>query len=622
MTDHTSSYYAEIGGDFKGIQGNIHGGIIHQYIITKESGDIIRHKPLITGSPYFGLSKFQTEDKSKFFGRDGWIRKLTDHLKEKNVLLLLGASGSGKSSLIRAGLIPALKDNKRSVNLTFVPDANPFESFYACLLMNGYKQEEAALAQTAKEDTLINVVKILKKDSQWLIFIDQFEELFTITLEEKRDIFIKSLIQLIETSDASVKIILTMRADFLDKLSPYKKLGEIHDCYSRMLTDMDDNELKLAIAEPAARNGLTFENGLIQKITADFYKQPGSLALLQYTLDLLWDKHKNDHNFVQNRTLNSITYNDLGGVRGALQKHVEDVYQKCPADQKEAVRKIFLKLVDVEINGGSFQKVVSKRANKAEFQGKLIKKTLTKLIDERLIVSQGTIEREAKVEIAHEIILSSWETLRKWIEDAYQVIAMRNDVVKSLHRWEETNRINPKNADKDLLRGALLTDAEEMLKQHPDDFADEVEVQNFINASIRLRDSEEKERELARQQTERAKQQTIDVLTIGLVLALGLSVFSWTQWQRAESSYKNYLNQVEEANKQRDDANKQRDDANKQREKANNQEKEANKQRNCLHNLIKELKESAKLIYEKQDGQKELYSKVIDINPDCSSQSY
>jgi uncharacterized protein HemX len=154
-------------------------------------------------------------------------------------------------------------------------------------------------------------------------------------------------------------------------------------------------------------------------------------------------------------------------------------------------------------------------------------------------------------------------------------------------------------------------------------------VQNFINASIRLRDSEEKERELARQQTERAKQQTIDVLTIGLVLALGLSVFSWTQWQRAESSDKSYLNQVEvankqrdEANKQRDEANKQRDDANKQREKANNQEKEANKQRNCLHNLIKELKESAKLIYEKQDGQKELYSKVIDINPDCSSQSY
>jgi energy-coupling factor transporter ATP-binding protein EcfA2 len=272
MTD--KSYYSEIGGDvkgligdgeFKGIAGDISGGVINQYIITQKSGVEIQAQTLITGSPYLGLRKFEVDDKDRFFGRDNWIIELTDYLKQKNVLLLLGASGSGKSSLVQAGLIPKLKDDfgaNRLVNLTFVPDVNPFESFYGCLLGNRYTQSQAKLAQAVKEDTLIKVVKGLKNNSDlWFIFIDQFEELFTRTPKTETDIFIKSLIKLIEKNDSLVKIVMTMRADFLDKLSPYPSLGKIHDQYSKMLTDMDESELRLAIAEPAARNGVIFEQG-------------------------------------------------------------------------------------------------------------------------------------------------------------------------------------------------------------------------------------------------------------------------------------------------------------------------------------------------------------------------
>jgi energy-coupling factor transporter ATP-binding protein EcfA2 len=270
MTD--KSYYSEIGGDvkgligdgeFKGIAGDISGGVINQYIITQKSGVEIQAQTLITGSPYLGLRKFEVDDKDRFFGRDNWIIELTDYLKQKNVLLLLGASGSGKSSLVQAGLIPKLKDDfgaNRLVNLTFVPDVNPFESFYGCLLGNRYTQSQAKLAQAVKEDTLIKVVKGLKNNSDlWFIFIDQFEELFTRTPKTETDIFIKSLIKLIEKNDSLVKIVMTMRADFLDKLSPYPSLGKIHDQYSKMLTDMDESELRLAIAEPAARNGVRSE---------------------------------------------------------------------------------------------------------------------------------------------------------------------------------------------------------------------------------------------------------------------------------------------------------------------------------------------------------------------------
>ncbi len=125
MNDRTSTYYAEIGGDFKGIQGSVSGGIINQYIITQQSALEITQRKLVEGSPYRGLEKFRVEDRDKFFGREDWIKKLTHYLQKKSVLLLLGASGSGKSSLIQAGVIPQLQDDSGSNNLRtliFVPD--------------------------------------------------------------------------------------------------------------------------------------------------------------------------------------------------------------------------------------------------------------------------------------------------------------------------------------------------------------------------------------------------------------------------------------------------------------------------------------------------------------------
>jgi len=176
---------------------------------------------------------------------------------------------------VQAGLIPKLKDDfgaNRLVNLTFVPDVNPFESFYGCLLGNRYTQSQAKLAQAVKEDTLIKVVKGLKNNSDlWFIFIDQFEELFTRTPKTETDIFIKSLVNLIEKNDSWVKIVMTMRADFLDKLSPYPSLGKIHDQYSKMLTDMDESELRLAIAEPAARNGVRSERYTLEGHNSSVY---------------------------------------------------------------------------------------------------------------------------------------------------------------------------------------------------------------------------------------------------------------------------------------------------------------------------------------------------------------
>ncbi|MBE9263766.1 hypothetical protein IQ224_16910 [Microcystis sp. LEGE 00066] len=492
MTD--KSYYSEIGGDvkgligdgeFKGIAGDISGGVINQYIITQKSGVEIQAQTLITGSPYLGLRKFEEGDKDKFFGRDNWIIELTDYLNQKNVLLLLGASGSGKSSLVQAGLIPKLKDNfgaNKLVNLTFVPDVNPFESFYGCLLANRYTQSQAKLAQAVKEETLINVVKGLKNNSDlWFIFIDQFEELFTRTPKTERDIFIKSLIKLIENNDSLVKIVMTIRADFLDKLSPYPSLGKIHDQYSKMLTDMDESELRLAIAEPAARNGVIFEKGLINQIVADFYEQAGSLPLLQYTLDLLWEK-----NHIQERVLNNKIYQEIGGVTGALEKQADKIYSQFNEKQRKAAEEIFLELISLE-----GEKAVSRRADKSSFeQEEMQREVLYQLIDNRLLVSKGE-DGKATVEVAHEALLRSWKVLQDLIREKEEIIVLRSRLYADAKQWDDLQKQDAVKASSELWGGSKLTRIVNLIKEKSLSNLDSVAVK-FIKASYHYQKQREK----------------------------------------------------------------------------------------------------------------------------------
>ncbi|MFM2379961.1 MAG: hypothetical protein RLZZ143_2540, partial [Cyanobacteriota bacterium] len=495
MTD--KSYYLEIGGDvkgligdgeFKGIAGDISGGVINQYIITQKSGVEIQAQTLITGSPYLGLFKFEEGDKDKFFGRDNWIVELTDYLKQKNVLLLLGASGSGKSSLVQAGLIPKLKDDfgaNRLVNLTFVPDVNPFESFYGCLLANRYTQSQAKLAQAVKEETLIKVVEGLKNNSDlWFIFIDQFEELFTRTPKTERDIFIKSLIKLIEiieNNDSLVKIVMTMRADFLDKLSPYPSLGKIHDQYSKMLTDMDESELRLAIAEPAARNGVIFEKGLINQIVADFYEQAGSLPLLQYTLDLLWEK---DH--IQERILNIKIYQEIGGVTGALEKQADKIYGQFNEQQRKAAEEIFLELISLE-----GKEAVSRRADKSSFeQEEMQREVLYQLIDNRLLVSKGE-DGKATVEVAHEELLRCWQVLQDLIREKEEIIVLRSRLYADAKQWDDLQKQDAVKASSELWGGSKLKRIVNLIKEKSLSNLDVV-ARKFINASYDYQKQREK----------------------------------------------------------------------------------------------------------------------------------
>ncbi len=435
--------------------------------------DEVKTRPLVITSPYKGLKKFESDDKDLFFGRDQFLTGLVNELEQTNLILLLGASGSGKSSVVRAGVIPWLvgKWGARFVNLTFTPDQDPFESLYAGLLSK-YKQSEAQIARENKINTLTQVVKTLKQpDTQWLIFIDQFEELFTTSSAEKCKNFIDGLIQitreLSKANDSSVKIIGTMRADFLDRLSPYPALVKATDKHRPMISEMQPDELRLAIEQPAAHHGVVFENGLVEEIIKDVQGQPGYLPLLQYTLNLLWQTEL-QANSLDNRTLNISTYRNLGGVRGTLQKHVEQVYQALSKPEQLATQQIFLKLIGI---GGDAEsetewKPVRRRANRSEFDNQLEQKMMAQLIDQNLLVSNREIQsQESTIEIVHEILLTSWTMLSNWIRENRLAISIRNRLNDDVKRWQT------KKAEDELWNGLKL---EQVLKLKKDPIFNQV----------------------------------------------------------------------------------------------------------------------------------------------------
>ena len=352
------------------VQGEGNVLTVYHNKILQISEENITSQELNKNSPYKGLKAFESRDKELFFGRNEFITTLVEELKKTNLILLLGASGSGKSSVVRAGLIPSLENQygNEFINLTFTPDADPFESFHARLL-NKYSQKQAKIAREVKAKTLIQVANDLKQSNEfWFIFIDQFEELFTTTNENKRRKFIKGLMRLSRKKLPNLKIMATMRADFLEKLSDYPELVKATQKHRPMIVEMQCNELEEAIEQPAAHHGVFFQAGLVKKIITGVQGQAGCLPLLQYTLNLLW-KDEIKTGDTNNRTLSISAYERLGGVRGALQQHVDNIYQNLSESEQLATQRIFLRLVDIGENAeaGVEWKPVRRRAQLSEF---------------------------------------------------------------------------------------------------------------------------------------------------------------------------------------------------------------------------------------------------------------
>jgi WD40 repeat protein len=569
MADSSSSSNVNIGSNAKGIIAQTVTGstfIELQQIITPEA---IKQIPFQARSPYKALKRFDVDDKEYYFGRYEFTLQLQAAIKTNNLILVLGASGSGKSSVVRAKLIPEFLGpgiNNHSFILT--PKNNPFQSLYESLIGRDkigpdkdyrFSEAKTEFVLDGNSDVLTQVISQLKdkdpQESEWIIFIDQFEEIFTRCNDlNQRKNFIKSLTQIAKSENKSVKIVLAMRADFLEKISPYPHFGEIIQRNIHLVTDMHEDDLKLAIKGPAAKHGVKLEDGLATEIIQDVKGQAGSLPLLQYTLDLLWryeydlDKLDGRNDGLKDRTLNIKNYRDLGKVRGALTKHINKIYKDMDKGKQDATKQIFLSLVKL-VEAEGILTPVSQSIYRAALDDKILQEVVDQLIDESLLVSSnedlehyssksaGKVKhiKQATVEIAHEILLSSWPELGKWIEQAASVINDKSRLIEEMNTWLKTQK------DGDLLKGSLLEKVLEHQKENmfrngalPLSKAEE----DFIKRSVKA-----KERELRR-----ARRIAITTGGVGLVMT-GLAMLLGVQLRQAEVRQIQTLQKTAEANR-------------------------------------------------------------------------
>ena len=452
----------------------------------KKVGD---QPPPWSGSPFPGLKAFTPEEAPIFFGRGNETDELVEKLQsvECRFLGVLGDSGSGKSSLVGAGLLPRLKENaipgsKDWHMLRFAPGEAGNDPFLALAIklapMLGERRLEKP-SELAKELFIspenINEMGriILASSPQWaelVLFIDQFEELFTTTDQKFRAPFIKMLQE--ASSARKIRMISVVRVDYYHECTRWSSLVELFQNGSYFLAPPGSGALYEMITRPADRAGLHFEEGLAQRIVDDVGANPGALALMAYTLDELY------HVCEKDKHLTHQAYEDLGMLQGAIGKRAEAIFKTWDVTTQETLPRIFHSLVQLDALGQASRC----RADTSLFEHS---KTMTQIVDTltgaRLLVKSRSNHNLSTVEVAHEALFRMWPRFEQWISENRNFLSWRQRLQSTLSEWEHTGKEREA-----LLRGARLIEADDWLNSKAEDLS-EPEVE-FIIESKKLRD--------------------------------------------------------------------------------------------------------------------------------------
>ncbi|MEO1667651.1 MAG: SUMF1/EgtB/PvdO family nonheme iron enzyme [Chloroflexota bacterium] len=395
------------------------------------------------GSPFPGLRAFTEKDAPIFFGRGREIDALVDQIANSRFVAVVGASGSGKSSLVSAGLIPRLKANTIEgsadwLYARFTPGgaSNPFEALIAALtdtipvlkiddpFERDEKIEERTKRVNEKPERLISIVEHalgdLRAHVQLVLFVDQFEELFTLSNAEYISPFLNVLVAIVKSD--RLRVIATMRADFYHRAVEHKLLSELLRDGSFPLAMPGLGALLEMITRPAERAGLIFEQDLPERILVDTGDNPGALPLMAYTLDELYHSREDQY-------LSITMYNALGGVAGAIGKRAEAVYQSLSSDEmiKQAwFKHMFRRLVVIDERGAATRRRVP--LDHIEFKDIIFTNIF---VEARLLVMDQTY-----VEVAHEALFYSWERLKKWISETQEDLILLRQVRNAALEWK------------------------------------------------------------------------------------------------------------------------------------------------------------------------------------------
>lgn len=487
--------------------------------------------------PFRGLEAFREQDRELFFGRTAMVQRIMAQLKQRSFLAVLGPSGSGKSSLIQAGVVPELRP-------ATIVKVRPGKDFFGELgvalqlvLQQSVEQIQKRL-QSSPQAFYHMALEILghTEMQQNLVFIiDQFEEVFTIVEDQNiQKNIVQSLCYLIEHPNPRISLILTMRSDFLGRCANFETFNLHIQENLIQVSPLSQSEMVQVILEPCRVAGLQLEKGLLHQIIGDMQGAGGKLPLLEYALLELY-------NLRERGTLTLLAYRQIGGLQGALAQRAESEYERLTPDQQHILRKIFVLCL---IAAGDGSEPTRRRATWDECIAVTSKTGLAKALLEnwlqaRLLVGAED-ERSGKriVDVAHEALIRSWHRIDEWLIEDREMARQLQALRRAAEAWMKSGR------DPDLLWRGLPLERMETLLSQSDAGTSELE-RDFITAGVAAREAEARAKEAQNQAKIAAARNRVRwILVVAVAFVLMASLFIYNLRQT--------VNQLDQANRELD----------------------------------------------------------------------
>jgi WD40 repeat protein/DNA-binding SARP family transcriptional activator len=492
-------------------------------------------------NPYKGLRAFTESDAGDFFGRGELTRRLVARLAELGpgfrFLAVVGPSGSGKSSVVRAGLVPAIRegalgDGNDAFVAEMLPGAHPMDELEAALLRIAVRPVSRLhdRLESSSRGLLEAADLVAPSGAEVVLVVDQFEEAFTQTASEwERELFLESLRVAAADPESRLRVIVTLRADFYDRPLIYPRFGELFAERTEAVPPLTPDELEQAIRGPAERIGVRPEPGLLAEIIAEVAHQPGALPLLQYALTELFERRDDDR-------LTLAAYREIGGIAGALSARADRIHESTEPRGRHATKQVFLRLVTLgEGRQDTRRRVLRSELDALDVDQDAIERAVDTFGRHRLLTfDREPSTREPTVEIAHEALLDAWGRLRTWIDDAREDLRQERGLSRAAAEWRGSE------GDPSFLVGGARLDQLEAWAGGTDLAIGRPE-RAYLKASIDQRDHERAEEERRREREARIERRSarrlrglVAVFAAAALVAVTLTVVATDQRGRAK----------------------------------------------------------------------------------------
>jgi WD40 repeat protein len=494
--------------------------------------------------PYRGLFAFQEADVDLFLGREQVTHDLVTDVKRKSLIAVVGASGSGKSSVVFAGLVPRLRNSATSTRWQIIscrPGTKPFdalaEAFIELELPDQkmdlehpstdprgdrsfcFRMLELAVRLQQEQQALCRTIEHLHRthpETRLLLIVDQFEELYTLCPETDRQPFLNQLLDAVQFAPAFT-LVLTLRADFYGYALSDRRLSDALQGAVYNLGPMSREELQRAIVQPAAQMQMKLESGLTDTLIQATQGQAGQLPLLEFALTELWSQQEAG-------LLTYRAYEAIGGVEEALANHAERVYTKLHPLDQQRMQRIMMQLVQPGIGTDSSRRLAT-RDEVGEANWDLV----SHLASARLVVTNcNEVTGDETVEVVHEALIRNWGRLASWLQANGEFRHWQEELRRARRQWEKSDR-----EDEALLRGKQLVIAKDWYDSRQDELS--AGDSGFIRRSLAVQEQDVKQRR-------RRRQVIFSSLVIGFLAALLLSGIAWWGWQSAAVNEAKALN--------------------------------------------------------------------------------